>query len=210
MHSPIMPTLTPFLASVLEGLVDGIVITNFHGQVLYLNSIAQDLCQNWLASEHRHYRLQAAAGVSVQPTDWLAPSFVTHPAWSICEVLKDQSDRALNLEGEMLINQVNYRIRVQRLDVNAADDPVETCFIIRFENQNQSSYYLATLEAQQFGLTARETEVWQMQCQNRSRREIATALQVSTETVKKHLGNIRLKRQHYLDRYSQTHHNSKS
>ncbi len=64
MHSPIMPTLTPFLASVLEGLVDGIVITNFHGQVLYLNSIAQDLCQNWLASEHRHYRLQAAAGVS--------------------------------------------------------------------------------------------------------------------------------------------------
>jgi DNA-binding CsgD family transcriptional regulator len=55
------------------------------------------------------------------------------------------------------------------------------------------------LEAQYFGLTPRESEVWDLRNQGRSRREIADHLYISIDTVKKHLANIQIKRQTYLD-----------
>ena len=160
-----------FFSSILESLVDGILITTNTDEVLYANTIAQQF-----------YR----------------PNSVSIPD----EILKlhrfilEDSDQSLILESELTIAHQTYRIRVQRIDLSTA---AGNCLLTRIENQAESWQHLAHLEAQQYGLTTRESEVWELKRKQCSRQEIAQSLQVTIDTVKKHLGNIQMKRQNYRD-----------
>jgi|JI8StandDraft_2_1071088.scaffolds.fasta_scaffold151604_1 DNA-binding CsgD family transcriptional regulator len=161
-------------SSILEGLLDAVLISDIQGEVLYTNLSAQKICRQ-LKLNH----LQ------------------THAIWSICELLKAQSDRALILESELTISEIQYRVRVQWL--NAQAEAQDNRLIVRFENQQHSLRCAAIFEAQWFGLTQRESEVWELRSQGRSRREIADQLYISIDTVKKHLANIQMKRQNYTN-----------
>ncbi len=170
---PLIPENQTF-SSILEGLLDAVLIADIQGTLLYTNLSAQKICRQ-LDIAH----LQ------------------THAIWSICELLKSQIDRALILESDLTIAETQYRVRVQWL--NAIEEAQDTRLIVRFENQQHSMRCAAMLEAQYFGLTPRESEVWDLRNQGRSRREIADHLYISIDTVKKHLANIQIKRQTYLD-----------
>ena len=161
-------------SSILESSLDAILIADVQGVLLYTNLSAQKIC----------HQLNI---VNLQ----------THAVWSICELLKSQIDRALILESDLTIAQTQYRIRVQWLNsIEAAQD---NRLIIRFENQQHSMCCTAIFDAQHFRLTPRESEVWDLRNQGRSRREIADQLYISIDTVKKHLANIQIKRQIYLE-----------
>jgi DNA-binding CsgD family transcriptional regulator len=162
------------LTTVLESLLDAILISDIQGELLYTNLSAQKICHQ-LKITH----LQ------------------THAIWSICELLKSQADRSLILESELTIAAIQYRVRVQWLNTN--DEAQDNRLIIRFESQQHSQRCMAICESQCFGLTQREAQVWELKCQGRSRRSIADQLYISIDTVKKHLANIQIKRQNYLD-----------
>jgi DNA-binding CsgD family transcriptional regulator len=160
-------------SSILEGLLDAVLIADIQGALLYTNLSAQKICRQ-LNIAH----LQ------------------THAIWSICELLKSQIDRALILESDLTIAETQYRVRVQWLNFEEAQD---TRLIVRFENHQYSMRCAAILDTQYFRLTPRESEVWDLRNQGRSRREIADQLYISIDTVKKHLANIQIKRQIYLE-----------
>ena len=53
-----------------------------------------------------------------------------------------------------------------------------------------SRHYLALTEADRYGLTPREAEVWLLRRANRPCKEIAVDLRISLNTVKKHMKSI--------------------
>jgi DNA-binding CsgD family transcriptional regulator len=167
-----IPTNSTF-TTVLESFLDAVLISDIQGELLYTNLSAQKICHQ-LKIDH----LQ------------------THAIWSICELLKSQADRSLILESELTITGIQYRIRVQWL--NFQEEAQDNRLIIRFENQQHSLRCGAIVECQCFGLTQRESQVWELRCQGRSRRDIAHQLYISIDTVKKHLANIQIKRQNHL------------
>ncbi len=164
-------TPNDFLLSVLEGLVDGILIVSPHGELIFANTPATELCHQ--LNPKQQY-----------------PSEV----WRSCEALIESrqwyGDRPLVIESELQTDtNQTYRIRVQWLQL---DQP---CLLVRLEDQQRSLQSLAVTEAKKFGLTPREAEVWFLKRCNLSRKEIAAQLFITIDTVKKHLGNIQLKRQ---------------
>ncbi len=173
MNSLLSISTNSTFATVLEGLLDAVLISDIQGEVLYTNLSAQKIC----------HQLNLA-------------HLQSHAIWSICELLKSHVDRSLILESELTIAETHYRIRVQWL--NAQAEAQDNRLIVRFENQQHSLRCGAIVECQCLGLTQRESEVWELRCQGRSRREIADQLYISIDTVKKHLANIQTKRHNHL------------
>lgn len=180
-----------FLLSVLEGLVDGILILRSTGDVVYANTTAQEICQHLAQTD------------LTEPAESLdLPYPLPSQIWTICQTLIQHQDlwddRPLVLESELVFTvaesaaQQRYRVRVQWLQM---DDDAERCLMVRLEDQHQSWQSLAIAEVQKYGLTPREAEVWQLRRSNLSRKEIAAQLHITLDTVKKHLCNIQLKRQ---------------
>jgi DNA-binding CsgD family transcriptional regulator len=165
-----------FLYATLESLVDGILLVSPAGTVLYQNSMARQICQ-------RICQQLPAHGHPALPQE----------VWRTCEAAIDSrdmfGDRPVILEAELQ----SYRIRVQWLDL----DRFAPCLLVRLEDCQQSLWGLAIAEAKKYGLTPRETQVWQLRRANLSRQEIADQLLMTMDTVKKHLGNIRVKCQLY-------------
>jgi DNA-binding CsgD family transcriptional regulator len=191
MNSTLTPDAGFFFNSILESLIDGILITKDMGRVLYANTIAQQFCRQ-ISPESPD-----VASPQSNPEASNPEAHVPDEILKLHEFMLEDPEQSLILESELTIAHQTYRVRVQRIDLAISG---ENCLLTRIENQAQSSRCLAHLEAQQYGLTSREEEVWTMRRQKLSRQEIAQSLHVSIDTVKKHLGNIQMKRQSYMDR----------
>ncbi len=166
------------LQAVLEGFIDGILVLTDQQEIYYANTTAQQLC---LQLNHQSDSL---------------PEII----WQACKALIDSRDLYPNqpivLESEVESATVNLRIRVQWLQLEAVDRP---CILVRLQDQNQAAQGLAISEAQTWKLSPRETEVWLRRRASHSRKQIAIALYIAEDTVKKHLKNIQIKRQLYID-----------
>ncbi len=166
------------LQAVLEGFVDGILVLTDQQELHYANSTAKQLC------------LQLTGQTSILP----------EIVWQACEALIDSRDLYPNqpivLESEVESTTVNLRIRVQWLQLDTGDRPY---ILVKLQDQNQAAQGLAIAEAQTWKLSPRETEVWLRRRASNSRKQIAIALYITEDTVKKHLKNIQIKRQLYID-----------
>jgi DNA-binding CsgD family transcriptional regulator len=199
MNSTLTPDAGLFFNSILESLIDGILITKDMGRVLYANTIAQQLCRQISpdSPESPDVASPQSNPEASNPEASNPEAHVPDEILKLHEFMLEDPEQSLILESELTIAHQTYRVRVQRIDLAISG---ENCLLTRIENQAQSSRCLAHLEAQQYGLTSREEEVWTMRRQKLSRQEIAQSLHVSIDTVKKHLGNIQMKRQSYMDR----------
>ncbi|MBE9014087.1 helix-turn-helix transcriptional regulator, partial [Pseudanabaenaceae cyanobacterium LEGE 13415] len=163
--------LNPLLSTVLEGFMDGILIVSLRGSIVYANTCAIDICRQLSASQQE----------------------MPKEVWRVCEALIESrelyGDYPLIIESEVTTRSAqSFRLRVQWLQFNE-----QSCLLVRLENQQQALKSLVHSETYQYGLTAREAEVWLLRRHNLSRREIAESLCITIDTVKKHLGNIRSK-----------------
>ncbi|MBM0743886.1 helix-turn-helix transcriptional regulator [Phormidium sp. CLA17] len=166
------------LQAVLESFVDGILVLTDRQELHYANATAQQLC----------FQLTQKVGA--------LPEII----WQACEALIDSRDLYPNqpivLESEVESATVNLRIRVQWLQLDTIDRPY---LLVRLQDQHQATQRLAIAEAQTWKLSPRETEVWLHRRASNSRKQIAIALYITEDTVKKHLKNIQIKRQFYID-----------
>jgi DNA-binding CsgD family transcriptional regulator len=159
-----------FLLSILdcmEGLVDGLMFLDFQGEILYMNETADRICETF------------------QTLGSYLPEMVWQRSAALMEV---HEAGAINSE----LNVESYRVRIQRLELKRLAQP---CLMVRIEDKARSLYQLIQGEVARYGLTQREAEVWELKRADLSRQEIAQRLFISVDTVKKHLGNIQLKRQ---------------
>jgi DNA-binding CsgD family transcriptional regulator len=179
-HNIMFTSTSPhfLLHAVLESFMDGILVLTDQQELHYANITAQQLC------------VQLTGKADTLP----------EIIWQTCKALVDSRDLYPNqpivLESEVESDAVKLRIRVQWLQLDKIDRP---CLLVRLQDQNQANQGLAIAEAQTWKLSPRETEVWLHRRASNSRKQIAIVLYIAEDTVKKHLRNIQIKRQFYLD-----------
>jgi DNA-binding CsgD family transcriptional regulator len=187
MNSSVAPSLE-VLDMILEGLIDGVMILDVQGKILQANLQARSFCRRLLAP--------------LEPTDNPVPDpglkQLPEVIRSIFKTLIESRDagphQQLLPEFEThLADQTPLRIRGQFLAIARSMADVPYIFIT-IEDRQKSLQGVAIGDAQRFGLTPRETEVWQLRLSGRSYRDIAQALYITENTVRKHIKSILAKR----------------
>lgn len=166
------------LQKVIESFFDGILVLTEQGDWVQANTQARQICDRITQSQRQ-------------------PHGVPEQIWHACRMLIESSnlplDRAGILETELATDRSTpLRIRVRSLKLSATAHPY---LLVILEDRYQSTQNLALAEAERYGLTPREVDVWLLRRTNHSLKEIADHLYISLNTVKKHMKNIQAKRE---------------
>lgn len=165
------------LRAALESLQDGFVIANQIGEIERINTPARRICA----------LLQAKADA--------LPAEI----WRVCQsVLDSQTVRSFQKSGidaDIILPDLGtVRVRVQNIHLEQVPH-----LLIILEDRQQTLRNKALSDAALFGLTERETEVWQMRLRGADYHEISVKLWISQNTVKKHVKNILAKQRSHQD-----------
>ena len=172
------------LFAAIENFTLGLAIVNQDGNVVHQNKRAQNLLKQ-----------------IGQPSKRRLPKVV----WRACQqlIVGQQEHRDLfppdcNVVLEDDIETPSHdtlTMRVQRF--NWSDEAAEAadCFLVTIEDRQQTLAAAASQEAQRYGLTPRETDVWNLKRLGYSYKEISSELFIAENTVKKHIKNIYSKKQ---------------
>jgi DNA-binding CsgD family transcriptional regulator len=170
------------LQAVIESFVDGILIITPQGELLHANECARQICRQLT-------RGRISLDVAV-PED----------IWRVCQSLMDSRElfptERIVIESEVETDRsVKLRIRARWLSLENSE---QNFVLVILEDRNQTNESMALSDAQKYGLTDREAEVWLLRQTNLSYKEIAQRLYITINTVKKHLKNIYAKQQEIL------------
>mgnify|MGYP004476838377 CR=1 FL=1 len=170
------------LQGVIESFIDGILIVDERGNWVQANAIAQQICERLTRNKKQ------TNGLPIQ-------------IWQVCKAMienrKAYPGQIAIAEVEIKLDKLtNIRIRAQWLKIKEIFYPY---LLIILENRFQSLQNLAMIESDRYGLTRREAEVWALYRASYTRKEIAAELFISIDTVKKHLKNIKMKRDTVVD-----------
>lgn len=174
---------TTLLLAAIESFTVGLVIVAQNGTILHKNRRAQALLEDM---------------------PWASPKMVPETLWHACQTLMENQDEGselfpadytLVLEDEISTSHGPLHMRAQWFDWDNSANQSSDCFLITLENRQQSLTAVANQEAQRYGLTTRETDVWCLKRMGHSYKKIAAALYISENTVKKHLKNIYSKKE---------------
>ncbi|MGA7935747.1 MAG: LuxR C-terminal-related transcriptional regulator [Kovacikia sp.] len=169
------------LQSVLESLLDGILILTHQGNQIYENDAARRICQRL---SHGNPGTDIASDVPKE-------------IWQACEALIESRtlfpDRSIVIESEITLSRTEvFRLRVRWLSLEDTQHPY---LVVLLEDYCQSLQSRAIAEGHQYGLTPRQSEVWLLHRIGYSYQEIANELYISHNTVKKHIKDIYAKQQ---------------
>lgn len=175
------------LQTVMEGLMDGILIVTTSGQIVEMNLQARQMCR----------QLPWNAGNDSTPPSLTPPEEI----WRVCKALIDSQDLfpsySITPESEVRAEDGRlYRIRVRWLRFEVEG---QQCILVTLEDRQQSLENMAIADSQKYGLTERESEVWRMRLLGHSYQQIASELYIAENTVKKHIKSIFSKRRSVLD-----------
>lgn len=160
------------LRAALAGLQDGFIVASQTGHIEKINDPAERIC-TLLKAE----------------TDTLPLEI-----WRMCQsALKNQdvlSFENIGIDAEIILPDIGtVRVRVQNIRLDQTP-----YLLIVLEDRQRTIRNKALSDAAIFGLTKRETEVWQLRLRGADYNEISTTLWISLNTVKKHVKNIIAKR----------------
>lgn len=166
---------------VMESFIDGILILTEQGEWFHANDLAHQICSQLTQGKSQH-------------------NSVPEEIWRVCRTLLESRNQYSNQqeirEDEIVTDKLTtLRIRARWLQLSTVSSPY---LLVILEDRYQSIQNLAIAEVDKYGLTRREAEVWLLRRANYSRKEIATELCISLDTVKKHLKNIHAKQETVL------------
>ncbi|MEO1394706.1 MAG: helix-turn-helix transcriptional regulator [Cyanobacteria bacterium J06634_5] len=165
------------LRAALAGLQDGFIVASQTGHIEKINAPAERIC-SLLSAETETLPLEI---------------------WRMClSALKNQgvlSFQNIGIDAEIILPDIgSVRVRVQNICLEQTP-----YLLIVLEDRQQTIRNKALSDAALFGLTKRETEVWQLRLRGADYNEISTTLWISLNTVKKHVKNILAKRSTHED-----------
>jgi DNA-binding CsgD family transcriptional regulator len=166
------------LQAVIEGFVDGVLILSDRGEWVYANTQARRICH------------------SLSP-EVSQSNAVAQEIWRVCQSLIDSHQifprETIIIESEVVTDgSASYRIRVRWLESDASQ---HSFLLVTLEDLHQSLENMAIADVKKYGLTPREAEVWLLRRSNYSYKEIAAKLDITSNTVKKHMKSIYAKQQ---------------
>lgn len=171
------------LLAAIESFTVGLIIVTQDGTILHKNKYAQTLLEE-----------MPCPGTTLMP----------YSLWRSCSSLMENRNEHseifpasynIVLEDEIATERGAIHMRVQWFNWDNSICQTHECFLITLEDRQQSLTVSANQEAQRYGLTSRETEVWCLRRMEHSYKEIADTLHISENTVKKHLKNIYAKKE---------------
>ena len=160
----------------VENLIDGILIVTDQRELIYANEIARRvLCK---LNQNR-------SNVNLVPRE----------IWHICQSLIQSRSLFPNqrwlIESTIFANNSStFNVRARWLMLESVKNP---CILITVEAQYQAIWNIAVEEAQDYGLTRREKEVWLLHRGQYTYKQIASELCITPNTVKKHMKSIHAK-----------------
>lgn len=171
------------LIAAIESFTVGLVIAAQDGTILHKNKHAQVLLEEMPC-----------------PSSTAIPKNLWDSCQSLIEHQEEQADflpAGFNvvLEDEIPTDHGTIHMRAQWFDWDNNMYQSNDCFLITLEDRQQSLTVIANQEAQRYGLTNRETDVWCLKRMGHSYKEIAARLFISENTVKKHVKNIYSKKE---------------
>lgn len=165
------------LRAILSNLQDGFIITDPAGNIQQINSPAKRIC-DLLNAENNQLPVEV---------------------WHICRTVLSHKNtlpsNKIGLDADIILPDIGtVRIRVQ--NVSIANKPY---LLIVMEDRQQTIRNKALSDAALYGLTDRETEIWQMRLRGDAYKEISTTLWISVDTVKKHVKSVLAKQRAHID-----------
>jgi Bacterial regulatory proteins, luxR family len=161
------------LPDVMADIVDGILILTEQQQVIYINDCAVRILR--LLSQYETF-----------------PNAIPREIWHLCQVLIESRnlfpDQYWLWESKILISTTIFlHMRVRWLKIATI---ANHCLLIVLEDEQQSLKNIVNIEAQKYGLTAREQEIWRLHRSHYTYKQIAVELNITPNTVKKHMKSI--------------------
>ena len=158
--------------------MNGILILTPNKELIYANQSAHRLLQQLDPSHAR-------------------ASLVPPEIWHTCQFLIESRNlfpqQSWLIEAEIFIDSsVAFHVQVQWLQLEIVEEP---CLLLTVTDQYQCIKNIALTEAQNYGLTAREKEIWLLYRANYTYKQIAAELRITVNTVKKHMKSIHAKQQ---------------
>lgn len=173
-------------SAVLEGFAAGVLILTQDGTCLHHNHKGRAFC-----------RLLSDAPIPESGAHALMiPPSLRAMAHHLMEGRNLFPNHPLVLSQDLAGAGHAIRVRVQWLDWPATE---ASYLVVLLDDATQIAQAAAHLEALRYNLTPREREVWMLRQANHSYEDIAQALHISVNTVKRHLKSIYAKRKQVLD-----------
>lgn len=179
MHDPNQSQSQTLLPVILDCFSTGILVLTTPQHIIYANATAQAIC-----TQLRQNSTNPLPDELQRVYDALIDSRSLYP------------DRPIIIESTVTTPAGIFHVQGQWLSLDPVD---QLCILLQLQDQNQSRQEVAIADVQQWHLTNREAEVWLRRRSGLSRKEIASELNITLDTVKKHLKSIYLKRQTILD-----------
>ncbi|AFZ20394.1 helix-turn-helix transcriptional regulator [Allocoleopsis franciscana] len=157
----------------IENLIEGILILSDQRELIYANDTARRVLR-----QLNQYRSPAN----------LVPIEIWHVCQSLIQSRSLFPNQRWQMESEILTDDfTTLNIRARWLRLETIQHP---CILITVDDRYQVIENIAIEEAQKYGLTSREQEVWLLHRANYPYKKIASELCITPNTVKKHMKSI--------------------
>ena len=171
------------LQSLIEDLMNGILILNTQGKLIYANYHVMRLLRKFKQSKS-------------QTT--LLPEEVCYICQYLIETRNLFPNQVWQFETEIVTDSsVFIKIKARWLILESEANPL---LLMIIEDKRKISQRIIMEDAEKYGLTDREMEVWLLHQADYTYKEIAVELDITPNTVKKHMKNIYVKRREFLER----------
>ena len=167
---------------VIADLIDGVLILTDKIELIYANDCAQRVLRQ--LNQGRSSMNQI-------------PEEILH----ICQTLIDSRNLFPNqywlIESKVLASSsIIFNIQARWLQLK---ERKRSCLLLSIRDQCQYIKDIVNEESQKYGLTAREKEIWLLHRANYTYKQIAVALCITPNTVKKHMKGIYSKQKNLLE-----------
>lgn len=170
------PDCSSLVQEVIEDLIDGVLILGEQRELIYANDSARRILRQLNQGRIR-------------------TNLVPREIWHVCQsLIQSRSlfpNQRWSIESRIFTdNSTPLHIRAKWINLEHIENP---CILLTIEDRYQAIKNIAVEEAQGYGLTRREKEVWLLHRGQYTYKEIASELCITPNTVKKHMRSIHAK-----------------
>ncbi len=169
--------------------IPGVLSFTASMQLLYMNSVAEELCQELL-------RTRQGIGGALEGNGDHSNGVLPCEVEELCQALqKEMGNHADATDGDgvqlrRVIGEANFAVLLRGFLIPGPEDDQETRFLILMEKLGRRTQVPTREAKRHFHLTDREHEIVKHVADGRTNKEIAEALEISEHTVKEHIKHI--------------------
>ena len=176
--------------------IPGVLSFTASMQLLYMNSVAEELCQELLRTRLAKGETLKGNGGTLEGNGDHSNGVLPCEVEELCQALQKEMGThvdATDGDGVQLrrvIGEANFAVLLRGFLIPGPEDDQETRFLILMEKLGRRTQVPTREAKRHFHLTNREHEIVKHVADGRTNKEIAEALEISEHTVKEHIKHI--------------------